>query len=78
MISFNGILIAAQSLTTDERARLLAALWDEASPEDWVAPGSDWKEEVRRRGEAYDRGEIVGDSWEAVRKRARKKAGLDD
>lgn len=78
MISLNEILTAAQSLPPDERAQLVAALWEEANPEEWIPPGSEWAGEVRRRGEAYDRGETAGDSWEAVRERARKKAGLDD
>lgn len=78
MISLNEILTAAQSLPPHERAQLVAALWEAATPEDWIPPGSEWAAEVRRRGEAYDQGAMTGDSWEAVRQRARKQAGLDD
>jgi putative addiction module component (TIGR02574 family) len=75
--SFHEILTAAQALPVGERAQLLIALWEDAAPGDWIPPSVEWMNEVRRRSDAYDRGEIAADSCDAVRQRARKKAGLD-
>jgi hypothetical protein len=36
MTRLNEILIAAQSLPTTERAQLIAALWDNVPPHEWV------------------------------------------
>lgn len=77
MTSLNEILTAAQSLPSTERAQLIAALWDKASPGDWVRPNADWIAESNRRSDAYDAGEMTGSSWSDVRERARRKAGLD-
>lgn len=78
MTNLNEILIAAQNLPPADRAVLIAALWDKSSPEEWIGPGEDWIAEANRRSDQYDSGAMTGDSWEAVRERARKKAGLDD
>jgi putative addiction module component (TIGR02574 family) len=77
MTSLHEILTAAQSLPSTERAQLLAALWNDVSPEDWVPPSEDWIAEANRRSDLYDTGEMSGSSWSEVRKRAQRKAGLD-
>jgi len=78
MTSMNEILTAAQSLPASERAQLIAALWDNVSPTDWVPPDAQWVAEANRRSDAYDAGEMTGAPWAEVRERARGKAGLDD
>lgn len=78
MTSMNEILTAAQSLPASERAKLIAALWDNVSPTDWVPPDAQWVVEANRRSEAYDAGEMTGTPWAEVCERARGKAGLDD
>jgi len=78
MSSINEILTAAQSLPASERAQLIAALWDNVSPTDWVPPDEQWIAEANRRSDAYDSGDMTGAPWDEVRERARGKAGLDD
>lgn len=77
MSTLNDILIAAQSLPPDERAQLMAALWDDVSPVAWTPPNDEWIAEANRRSDEIDAGEKTGSSWEDVRQRARRKAGLD-
>ncbi len=54
MTTLNEILTAAQSLPSSERAQLIAALWDNVSPTDWVPPDAQWIAEANRRSDAYD------------------------
>ncbi|MDA1232930.1 MAG: addiction module protein [Planctomycetota bacterium] len=77
MTTLTEILNAAQTLPSGERAQLIAALWDNVSPTDWVPPDNQWVAEANRRSDAYDSGEMTGSAWAKVRERARRKAGLD-
>lgn len=77
MTTINEILTAAQALPSSERAQLIVALWDNVSPADWVPPDAQWISEASRRSDAYDSGEMTGDTWAVVRERARRKARLD-
>ena len=77
MPNFDEILSAAQSLTGDERAQLIAALWGNLSTEDWLPPSREWMEEADRRSTLLDAGQMTGSSWTEVRERARRQAGLD-
>lgn len=77
MPSLTEILDAAHSLKPSDRALLIAALWDSVSPTDWVPPEPRWIAEANRRSDAYDAGNMTGSTWEEVRERARRKAGLD-
>ncbi len=77
MTTMNEILTAARSLPSSERAQLIAALWDNVSPADWVPPDAQWITEANRRSDAFDSGEMTGATWAEVRERARRKAGLD-
>ncbi len=78
MTTVQEILDAAQALPSVERARLIHALWESISPDDWALPGDEWIAESQRRSEAYDSGEMTASSWAEVRQCARRKAGLDD
>ncbi|PHR97444.1 MAG: hypothetical protein COA78_27635 [Blastopirellula sp.] len=77
MTSIQEILAAAQALSAPEQAQLLAALWDNVSPDDWVPPSDDWVAEANRRSAAIDSGKMTSTGWSEVRERARHKAGLD-
>ena len=77
MTNINEILKAAQALPASERAQLIAALWDNVSPSDWVPPDAQWVADANRRSDAYDAGEMSGSPWAEVRERARREAGLD-
>lgn len=77
MNTLHEIIAAAQALPSAERAQLIALLWDKLSPEDWPTPAQEWIDEANRRSDAIDSGKLSTDSWENVRDRARRKAGLD-
>ena len=77
MTSLTEILNAARTLPSGERAQLIAALWDNVLPADWVPPDNQWVAEANRRSDAYESGEMTGATWAEVRERARRKAGLD-
>ncbi|MAG92181.1 MAG: hypothetical protein CMJ48_00300 [Planctomycetaceae bacterium] len=78
MTTVQEILDAAQALPSADRARLIHALWETVSPDDWAPPSDEWIAEAQRRSEAYDAGEMTASPWSEVRQRARRKAGLDD
>ena len=78
MTTLNEILTAAQSLPATERAELIVALWDNTSPEDWLPPDKEWLVEANRRSDAIDAGEMSVAESSEVRKRVRRKAGLDE
>jgi len=78
MTTIQEILDAAQTLPSAERAQIISALWQSVSPDDWAPPADDWIAEAQRRSEAYDAGEMKASPWSDVRKRARRKAGLDE
>lgn len=77
MTTLQEILAAAQSLPPTDRAQLIYALWDTVSAEDWTPPHDQWLEEVQRRSEAYEAGEMTAAPWQEVRARVRRQAGLD-
>ncbi|MEQ8785933.1 MAG: addiction module protein [Pirellulaceae bacterium] len=76
MTDFDEILNAAQSLPGSERAQLIAALWGNLSPEEWLSPSPEWVKEAERRSAQYDANQIAASPWSEVRERARRKAGL--
>jgi len=78
MTTVQEILDAAQSLPAAERAQLIHALWASVSADDWAPPSDEWIAETQRRSQAYDDGEMSASPWSEVRRRARRKAGLDD
>ena len=77
MTTMNEILTAAQSLPSSQGAQLIAALWDNVTPSDWIPPEAQWVTEANRRSDAFDSGDMTSASWTEVRQRARQKAGLD-
>ncbi len=78
MSTYDDILSAAGHLPPLDKVRLVQALWDTVSPDDWPKPSEAWIAEVQRRSAEYDAGTIVASTWPEVRTRARKKAGLDE
>ena len=78
MSNFDEILGAARLLTATEQLRLVEALRDSASPDEWPVPSSEWIAEAQRRSTAYDEGRMPASTWSEVRERTRKKAGLDE
>lgn len=78
MSTFHEVLHSACDLPAEERIQLMEALWDSVSPEDWHLPSQEWLTEIQRRSQELDEGTMTVASWSEVRKRARRKAGLDD
>ncbi len=77
MKTFDDVLGAARSLPASDRLRLIDALWETVPPEAWPAPSDQWVAEAQRRSAEYDAGRMPASAWPEVRKRARRKAGLD-
>ena len=78
MSVYEDVLGAAQSLQPPDRLRLIDALWESMPPSQRPAPSPEWVEEAERRSAKYDTGEMTASTWEEVRARTRKKAGLDE
>lgn len=77
MATFDDVLGAAQNLPAPDRVRLMDALWESMEPSEWPAPGADWIAEAQRRSAEYEAGNMTASPWPEVRRRARRKAGLD-
>lgn len=77
MTSFQEVLAAAKSLSLEDRSRLIESLWDDVSPSDWPVPSQAWIAECQRRSQMFDAGDMSASTWQEVRQRARRKAGLD-
>ena len=77
MNTIDDILAAVQALPSADRIRLVGLLWDRLDVGDWRRPNQEWIDEANRRTDAIESGSMPSDSWENVRNRARRKAGLD-
>jgi putative addiction module component (TIGR02574 family) len=77
MSTFDDVFHAAQDLPPAERVRLIEALLDTVSADDWPMPSESWIAESERRSKAYDEGRMTAAPWPEVKQRARRKAGLD-
>jgi len=78
MTTIEEILAAARTLPVEARARLIPLLWNELPPEHWAPPSAAWISEANRRSDRLDKGELETESWESVRARARRAAGLTE
>ncbi len=77
MSTLQDVLDAAKQLNSADRMRLVAAIWDDLSPEEWIPPSDEWIAEAQRRSAEFEAGRMLASSWEDVRNRARNQAGLD-
>ena len=74
MSTYSEILRDALALPPHERlemAEILSATTDAGVAEPEIS--SEWREEIARRGAAYERGEVKGIPWEQVRDEVRRK-----
>ena len=78
MTRFDDVFHAAQGLTPSDRVRLMDALWDTVPPQQWPPLSEEWIAEAQRRSSEVDAGQMPASPWPEVRKRARRKAGLDE
>lgn len=71
MTTFNDIFAAAQTLPTAEQVRLIEAIWDCISVDEWSMPNEAWIAESQRRSAAYDAGTMSASPLADVQSRAR-------
>ena len=77
MATFDDVLGAVEHLSASDRVRLMDALWESMEPSEWPAPSDEWIAEAQRRSAEYEAGKMSASPWPEVRRRARRKAGLD-
>lgn len=77
MSNLNEVLDAARTLTAGERLRLVEALWEDVSPDEWPAPTAEWIREAQRRSAEFDASRSSASPWREVQARSRLRAGLD-
>lgn len=64
MSSYTEILTAALNLPPHERTELAEVLLGSTDGSDETLISPEWREEIARRGAAYERGELTGRPWE--------------
>lgn len=77
-MSFDELLSAASHLPPDERLRLSDMLRDTLPPEEWPELSGEWLQEIERRTNLYNAGQMPAAPWPEVRERTRRQAGLND
>jgi putative addiction module component (TIGR02574 family) len=68
------LLDAVLALPDEERLEIAEAVIASLQPSDQVPLDDSWREVIRRRSTELRTGQVVGVSWEEVRRRAREKA----
>ena len=76
MTSFDTVLDAAQNLPTDDRLRLIEALWDSVPPDVDVPLHADWGPELEKRVAEIESGAASGVPWCIIRNEAFARIGL--
>lgn len=76
-MSYDEVLVAAQSLPVADRYRLIDELV-KSVPERQVELSEAWWQEIERRERLAAEGKVRFKSWEEVRDEARRAVGLDD
>jgi putative addiction module component (TIGR02574 family) len=77
MATFDDVWDAARDLPLADRVRLIDALWESLPTGAGTAPNEEWVAEAQRRSAEVDAGRMPAAPWPEVRRRARRKAGLD-
>ncbi len=77
MNTYHEILAATNSLSPEERAQLLDALWQSVEKEGGLPPSEEWQTEASRRSNLVDAGKMPVSEWSEARRRAALEAGLD-
>jgi hypothetical protein len=76
-MSVDELFAQASSLQPSDRLLLSDLLRDTVPPEDWPRLSPEWVDEIQRRSASLDSGEMSTATWDVVRARTRKLAGLD-
>jgi len=75
MNDFQSVLGAAQQLPTQERLRLIDALWASVPSDADLPLHEDWAPELERRVAAIENGAVSSVSWPQVREEALARIG---
>lgn len=75
MTSFDTVLDAAQNLPTDDRLRLIEALWNSVPPDVDVPLHADWEQELERRVAEIESGATPSVPWSTIRDEALARIG---
>lgn len=75
MNRFETVLGAAQNLPTDDRLRLIEALWDSVPPDVDVPLHGDWGPELEKRVAEIESGAASSVPWSKIRDEALARIG---
>lgn len=75
MTSFDTVLDAAQNLPTDDRLRLIEALWNSVPPDVDVPLHADWEQELEKRVAEIESGAAPSVPWSTIRDEALARIG---
>lgn len=78
MMTFDDVFGAAQGLPPPDRLRLIDALWETLEADQRPGPSEEWIVEAQRRSAECDAGRMKVSTWDEVRSRVRREAGLDE
>jgi putative addiction module component (TIGR02574 family) len=70
VVDFNSVLDGARQLSTEDRLRLMDALWDLLPPEANIPFHEDWAPELERRVAAIEAGSAETVPWARIRDEA--------
>jgi putative addiction module component (TIGR02574 family) len=73
MSNYTEILSAALGLPVHERTELAEVLLESTDTGDETPISAEWREEIARRGAAYERGELKGRPWKEFEEEIRRK-----
>ena len=74
MTDFNSVFDAASQLPTEDRLRLIEALWQTVPAEDDLPLHSDWAAELERRVAQIESGSAQTIGWSTIRDEALARA----
>lgn len=75
MLDFHSVLDAAQHLPTQDRLRLIEALWDSVPADADVPLHDDWGPELERRISQIENGTASAVPWATIRDEALARIG---
>ena len=78
MAALNTVLEEAARLSSDDRLRLIEAVWDSIPEGESGGLSAEWANEIRRRSARYDAGESATVPWNRVQEEALDGLGRAD
>jgi putative addiction module component (TIGR02574 family) len=75
VVDFNSVLNGARQLSSEDRLRLIGALWELVPPEANIPLHEDWAAELERRVAAVEAGSAQMVPWTRIRDEALARIG---